>query len=778
MMKDYILFNKRLAKIIPVIVLSYFLLSNINNAFSNASTSTSPYSGITVPTIDTVVGNINVNVLLPSSWTLSDSNVITYTLQGGVPGKGGGTTTWSNVFGTGSKSNTVVSLSKTSVTKINVVVPMFSTNTAMTEYRLLFMVNVKGTLTVLGTIPLNNKSADNNGSLPGYTYTLQCQSGAPIELTPTSGSSAISKPANPPKIGTHLGKKVFKVWNSVSATYKPFFVRGMDYEPTPVGQPSDGVPPVTAPGETVFLASFNKNGGGQICSPLSAGPFGNSNQSYCFDTDLSGPMHQYLNNTTLSGTDTPNALLKSIWDRDFTIMQAMGVNTIRLYHHDVLVRDMTDFLDTALSYGIYIIMPAPAPNNSQTFSNSSLTGQLQNWSQMQASKTGQAWSALMQLMLAKYAAHPAILAWAVGNETEADNGNSDAAKVEWVLAKTIKQFDSRLLVTSTNQDHYNNVSNFQKYYNVFLDSNGKGTYLDFYSINSYRGMSATELKLSGMQTLLNIFDQLQSPYDLPLLISEWGKYDDYDWAGNDNLWGFDRLWRMFLLSKSQLLGAAYFEFSDEPIAKNLSAQHYMGLVAYSLSSNYKPTDPMAIDGIAPKFSTYNGVVVKDSTTKYQDYPAVKQAGVFNSFIGDNTHPGIIDKSLTSVPNIAYCAFNESPDPWTIHPKCLTLDASINASSSYTININPANDNSVSSMKINGHVFTDGSSQTQTGIISLVIQGSNNNSASVEMGFSNLGDIPTGNTNTLLSNNLSGTPTIIWSAGNTGITISLPPVAGD
>ncbi len=739
------------------------------------ATDSAPYN-IMVPKIDTIVANFSIKVKLHSTGTSGINKPITYTLQGSETSTQSGN--WVNIFGTGSNANTVVELSKKEPKRINVVVPMFDSNKAFKYYRLLFM---DSTYQMLGTVPLQG----NIGSIPGNTYVLKLQSGAPKQLTPTDSTGVLAKPLHPPKIDTlQDGRKVLMVWDDSISAYNKFFIRGMAYEVTPVGQPWSGGEVDTANGEPVYLADFN-NGGGQICSPLPAGPFGTPNQSYCFDTDLTGYMHQYLNNTALPGADSHNMLLKSMWERDFKIMHAMGVNTIRVYHIDALVRDMTDFLDMAYEYGIYIIMPAPAPNSSQTFSGSPKIGRLLSWDEMTTpGNAGQPWSALMQLELARYAAHPAILAWAVGNETEADNGNAAAAKIEWLLAKTIKQFDSRLLVTATNQDHYNDTTNFQDYYNVFKNEAG-GTYLDFYSINSYRGMSPNALQLSGMQTLFDLHSKLEPPYDLPLFISEWGKYDTYDWGDFDNLWGFNRLWRMILTNKSKkLLGLAYFEFSDEPVAKNLPEQHYMGLVSYALPNDYSTSNPMVIDRVVPKFKYYSGIKVPATTTgdvsagSYQNYPAVNQAGVFNSFIGSNTHVGIIDTSIKKVPNIAYCAFNESPSPWSINPKGLKLDVTVSSCSAYTVTVYPAGGDTISAITLNGGIITDTTSNRKTGVIEIKVKGNNKNSATAKIGYSALGDIPKESTNTILLNNFESLPNIGWNSDKTKLTISLAPVDGD
>ncbi|WP_108650530.1 glycoside hydrolase family 2 TIM barrel-domain containing protein [Dongshaea marina] len=454
------------------ITLATAVLTLLSSGIAQAASS-APYSDVTIPKIDAIVSNFSIQVQLPSSWKLDQKqNPITYTLQGEKNGS------WSNIFGTGAQANTQITLpvvgGSASPKSVHVVVPKFST-AGYSDYRLLFMVKVSTDhhYQMLGTIPLQSGQVSNNGSVAGNIYTLEWQNGAPQQLNPTGGINALTTSTHPPKIAVdpQTKHKILMVWSETKGDYEPFFIRGMDYEPTPVGQLNESGSPITAPGESVHLADFNQTGGGQICSSLVGGPFGTPNKSYCFDSDMTGPMHQYLNNTSLAGAAEHNALLKQRWERDFKMMKAMGVNTIRIYHIDPLVRNMTDFLNLAHSYGIYTIMPAPAPNPSQTFEGSPLTGHLLSWEQMREPNSGQPWSALMQLELAKYAANSDILAWTVGNETEADEPTNpvakSAAKVEWTLAKTIKQFDPNLLVTSTNQDHYNSVDNFKSYYDVF-----------------------------------------------------------------------------------------------------------------------------------------------------------------------------------------------------------------------------------------------------------------------------------------------------------------------
>lgn len=773
---------------------------------ARATTEIPKYSDVKIPPIETVVENFSIYVKLPNNWNVPEPYEVVYQLEGWDSKS----EKWIQIFGTGPEGHAAIDLPVPAGTpkvaqsvRLDVVVPKFSANTAIVKYRLLFGVNVKKGENPyyhnLGAIALkykssdgDHKSFDNSGSLPGHTFTLSWANQNQIyDLFPDSGGvDALKLPTHPPKLIVEGDKHALMVWSDKDKKYKRFFVRGMAYEVTPVGQlmPSTVTPdiptcetPFPKNTECLYLAEFNKMHGGQICEPLPGGPYGTQHQSYCFDTDLTGKMHSYLNNATLKGTSKPNALLEKLWDRDFKMLHAMGVNVIRIYHIDALVRNMTGFLDMAHERGIYVIMPAPAEAGTQTFSSSPSTGLLPDWSQMQNSKNGMPWSALMQLALARYAAHPAILAWAVGNETNADNGNLHAAKVEWVLAKTIKKLSDKILVTSTNQDHYNDQSNFKKYYEVFQKyTKGTESYLDFYSINSYRGVAPNQLKVSALQTLFNIHGKLESPYDLPLLISEWGKYDTYDWGAFDNQWGIARMWRMILTTSSDVLGLSYFEFSDEPIAKvSQKTQLYMGVVAFALPQDFKKGGAMAIDEIRPKFKDYKGIAVPKDTATYQNYPAVRQAGIFDSFIGDNKNTLTRDAAIAQVPNISYCAFRMSTAPWHINKKCLKLDVKPkNTQSPFEIVVTPAGNETIASMEFNGKSYKSAGSLTKTGILTVKVEGTNGGSAFVSAGFDELGSKPATNDNTLLYRGFKNDapPSFNWS-GKSKLTIALPPVGG-
>ncbi len=751
--------------------------------------------------INHIVKNFSIKVELPSGlpkdedWTIGNKT-ITYTLQG-CSDDCTNEKSWKNVFGLGAQANTKITLDY-APKALHVVVPMFDSQ-SFTQFRLLFM-----TLKYqpVGYIPLsfkqNGKTYSNNGSIAENVYALHWGV-VRADLTSEKDenpSSALAKPAHPPKIQINpaTGQKQIYVWGKDkqgdSEKYIPFFIRGMDYEPTPVGQVYTGKgDPVTADNEPVYLASFNKQGGGQICSPLQGGPYGQSNQSYCFDTDMTGEMHQYLNNTALDGAVERNALLEKMWNRDLSVMQAMGINTIRIYHIDPLVRNMTDFLNLAHKYGIYVIMPAPSEADQQTFSKSPLSGKLLSWEAMTdkvKGKNGQPWGALMQLSLAKYAANPAILAWAVGNETEADNGKQDAAKVERYLARVIKAFDPAILVTSTNQDHYNTKENWQNYWDVFKNTSTtpESSYIDFYSVNTYRGISANKLDFGDFKNFLQVYNSINDNIKLPLFISEWGKYSTYDWGDFANKWGYDLLWRIILQSanKMSLLGGAYFEFSDEPVAKNLADQHYMGVVAYKLGQNYD-TNPMVSDALVLKTDAYSGIKLGNDAGA-QNYPALGR-GSFDSFIGDNKEvahiilpdgtlvtQSIQDSTISKVPNIAYCAYSQSSSPNDIDPGCLRLDASINQVPKYNISISVAAGEKIQSVNLNGAQLTADSSgsysATTTGVLQVILQ----SGAKLQVGYSDLSNIdPSEEDNTLLSSGFKGEPNINFQ--NNTLNLALP-----
>ena len=387
------------------------------------------------------------------------------------------------------------------------------------------------------------------------------------------------------------------------------------------------------------------------------------------------------------------------------------------------------------------------------------------------------------------------------------------------MARVIKQFDPSILVTATNQDHYQKTFEWQNYWNVFAKSPSSnfpnpmtnsntpmpatagdpsdGSYIDFYSVNTYEGAGAV-LAIGGFNTFLNTYDSIPNNIKLPLFISEWGKYDTYDWGTFANQWGYNLYMRNLLqqAQKMSLLGSAYFEFADEPVAKNQGFVHYMGVVAYQLN----PPSPdegggIGVDTIVPKYKEYAGIKVGDDGA-LQNYPGLG-AGIFDSFIGNNEAKACIpsedggepvctsltDPAISQVPNISYCAYSQSPGPDSIHPNCLKLDVSPKIVPLYTIEVIPAAGETISQVKMDGIVLPvrhsiNGSGinyylSFATGELNITVTSGtdvNKKIGEVKLGITQLNPfvVPSENNNTLMQTGLEGIILPNWNAsGNNG-----------
>ncbi len=144
---------------------------------------------------------------------------------------------------------------------------------------------------------------------------------------------------------------------------KEYFVKGMAYNPAPLGQ-----------------ASMDENGyaGAGLCS-LKKTVFGEY-KSACFGSDYFDGVRPNSDRVP-AGPNGP--WWRKVWLRDFPIMQDLGVNTLRVYNLNPITKTLlskypdefptadsafaaehTQFLDTAFAYGLKVMVPALAD---QTF---------------------------------------------------------------------------------------------------------------------------------------------------------------------------------------------------------------------------------------------------------------------------------------------------------------------------------------------------------------------------------------------------------------------------
>ena len=284
----------------------------------------------------------------------------------------------------------------------------------------------------------NDISNDQAESNPGKFVKIDlAQEVARIKLT--AESSGVKKKVGKGKV--RLVQYNNEDWQLLVED-KPYIIKGVTYAPTKVGQsPDEGTL------GNWMEEDFNKNG------------------------KIDGPYDAFVdrNRNNLQDADEPNI-------GDFKLMQDMGVNTIRLYHHPLKVNKelMRDLYNT---YGIRVIMGdflgKYAIGSGATWNPGTDYNNEEHKKNMIASVTQ---------MVTEFKDEPYILFWLLGNENVygyACNANEEPEayfRFANEVAKIIKSIDPEHPVAICSGDI------------LYLDKFGKNTPdIDIFGTNAYRG---------------------------------------------------------------------------------------------------------------------------------------------------------------------------------------------------------------------------------------------------------------------------------------------------
>ncbi|MCL1972117.1 MAG: hypothetical protein FWG57_03910 [Endomicrobia bacterium] len=301
---------------------------------------------------------------------------------------------------------------------------------------------------------------------------------SPGRLVPATAKDFEQKTIDLSKIGVKktIGSGKVKIVQYKNNHYqllvngKPFVVKGMTYAPNKIGlSPVDGTLNNT---RDWSWDDFNKNG--RIDGPFDSWVDANRNEKQDSNEPVAG---------------------------DYALLQAMGVNTIRIFHHGGLNHDvlkegyekygfmymMTDFL------GMYAVGSGASWEEGTDYTNPvHLKNMLES----------------VRQMVEEYKNEPYILMWVLGNENNfggaanADKHPKAFYKFVNDAAKLIKQLDpQKRPVAISNGD------------TVFLDICAKyAPDIDIFGFNSYR----------GEQGFGNVWQDISIVYGKPALLTEYG----------------------------------------------------------------------------------------------------------------------------------------------------------------------------------------------------------------------------------------------------------------
>jgi beta-glucuronidase len=248
---------------------------------------------------------------------------------------------------------------------------------------------------------------------------------------------------------------------------KPYIIKGITYAPTKVGQsPDDGTQ------GNWMEEDFNKNG------------------------KIDGPYDSFVdkNRNNLQDTDEPTV-------GDFKLMQEMGVNTIRLYHHPLKINKEL-MRDLYKNYGIRVIVgdflgKYAIGSGAQWNPGTDYNNETQKKNMIESVKQ----------MVNEFKDEPFVLFWLLGNENVygyACNANEEPDaffKFANDVAKIIKSIDPEHPVAICSGDI------------LYLDKFGKDSPdIDIFGTNAYRGDYGFGA----------FWEQVKEQADKPAFITEFG----------------------------------------------------------------------------------------------------------------------------------------------------------------------------------------------------------------------------------------------------------------
>jgi hypothetical protein len=255
----------------------------------------------------------------------------------------------------------------------------------------------------------------------------------------------------------------------------------------------------------------------------------------------------------------------------------MGANTIRTYNlmNSASTRaEVLQALDSAHANNLKVVM-GYFVQVSENFADASTRTRLR--SEFLAS-------------VQAYKDHPAVLLWAIGNEQNLNNGNSNANWYSLVnqMAGDAKAADPNHPVTSV-QGEIPGTTTLQIGSAGFGTDDATMTNLDLWGVNAYRG-----------QTFGNLFSTLASSTSKPILLTEFGKDAYRDAAGAEDqamqAGYLSAQWTQIAANLSAtgsgiLAGGVIFEWSDEwwKDFSGLSCQTHDSAILFSRSDD--TTDP-------------------------------------------------------------------------------------------------------------------------------------------------------------------------------------------
>jgi len=409
-----------------------------------------------------------------------------------------------------------------------------------------------------------------------------------------------------------------------------YFIKGVCYSPVPLGEN--------------FVSTDGVVGGG-FCTPK-VGPYGQL-QTNCYDSDYfdGGPDASNREQPTEGGWFQP------VWQRDFPLIQALGVNTLRLYSANpttkqasiyyseivnlALGKDHTQFMNLAQQYGLKVIFPLIADYGMLTTYTESQFKRLLRW---QIDEVGN---------------HSALLMWSFGNELPLVGNQAFVDQMNdymiFIKQYTLTKWGRKVPVTTAVVDDPSSYD--------YLASSLE---VDVFTANAgYRGVTFTDLWAGNAQT--QGWSKLSCVYNKPLFIGEmgWMSLNNAETLANPT-W-FNQLYQDLLGHIGQgCIGGAFFEYSDEPL-KTDALQQTMGLVEFQVNiTNGLPSTEdyvWSADLALPK-SIYNAV----ATGSYNGIAYNMNSNVFSLVGVTQTLLGTVSSvcasySLTNCPADNTCSYH-------------------------------------------------------------------------------------------------------------------------